>query len=89
VIILTGFFKGLGPAVSHSGFDWLLVRRRRIPAGDWFHDLHHRHFEVNYGNIEAPFDWLMKTWHDGSDEAQRSMAVRRRSHSSASGGASS
>ena len=89
VIILTGFFKGLGPAVSHSGFDRLLVSRRRIPAGDWFHDLHHRHFEVNYGNPEVPFDWLMKTCHDGSDEAQRSMAVRRRPHSSAPGGAAS
>ncbi len=88
VIILTGFFKGLGPAVSHSGFDWLLVRGRKVSAGDWFHDLHHRYFEVNYGNIEAPIDWVMNTWHDGSDEAQHAMVVRRRRQSSASDGAS-
>ena len=89
VIILTGFFKGLGPAVTHSGFDRLLVRERQISAGDWFHDLHHRHFETNYGNIEAPFDWVMNTWHNGTDEAQRAMVARRRLQSSASDGSSS
>ena len=89
VIILTGFFKGLGPAVTHSGFDRVLVRERRISAGDWFHDLHHRHFETNYGNIEAPFDWVMNTWHNGTDEAQRAMVARRRLQSSASDESSS
>jgi len=89
VIILTGFFKGLGPAVTHSGFDKVLVRERRISAGDWFHDLHHRHFETNYGNIEAPFDWVMNTWHNGTDEAQRAMVARRKLQSAASDGPSS
>jgi len=89
VIILTGFFKGLGSAVTHSGFDKVLVRERRISAGDWFHDLHHRHFETNYGNIEAPFDWVMNTWHNGTDEAQRAMVARRKLQSAASDGPSS
>lgn len=86
VIILTGFFKGLGPAVTHSGFDRVLVGGRQIPTGDWFHDLHHRHFETNYGNIEAPFDWAMNTWHNGSNEAQRAMVARRKLQSGASEG---
>tara|TARA_B110000438_G_C15763498_1_gene628427 strand:+ start:161 stop:1156 length:996 start_codon:yes stop_codon:yes gene_type:complete len=84
VIILTGFFKGLGPAVTHSGFDRVLVGGRQISAGDWFHDLHHRHFETNYGNLEAPFDWVMNTWHNGSDEAQRAMVARRKRRAGAS-----
>tara|TARA_B100000029_G_scaffold214387_1_gene212322 strand:- start:481 stop:1482 length:1002 start_codon:yes stop_codon:yes gene_type:complete len=77
IIILTGFFKGLGPAVSHSGFCKIRMGRRSLAAGDWFHDLHHRHFEVNYGNVEAPFDWARGTWHDGSEVAKKEMVRRR------------
>ena len=72
-----GFFKGLGPAVSHSGFCKIRMGRRSLAAGDWFHDLHHRHFEVNYGNVEAPFDWARGTWHDGSEVAKKEMVRRR------------
>ena len=79
VIILSGFFNGLSPAVTHSGFDQLtLGRRARVTVGDLFHQLHHRHFEVNYGNTPSPIDALAGTWHDGTDEAQEELRHRRR-----------
>ena len=38
-------------------------------AGDFFHQLHHRYFECNYGTSEIPFDKWFGTYHDGSAEA--------------------
>ena len=79
VIILSGCFNGLSPAVTHSGFDQLtLGRRARVTVGDLFHQLPHRHFEVNYGNTPSPIDALAGTWHDGTDEAQEELRHRRR-----------
>ncbi len=66
VIILTGFFQGLSPAISHSGFDFIKAGRLRLSTGDWYHQLHHQYFNFNYGNTPTPFDRLFDSWHDGS-----------------------
>ncbi len=67
IIILTGLFQGVSPAVSHSGFDYLKIGSKlRIPTGDNFHNLHHRMFTVNYGNSIVPVDRLFNTWNGDS-----------------------
>ena len=43
-----------------------------------FHYLHHRYFEVNYGNTQAPIDKVTGTWHDGTREAHERLKGRRR-----------
>jgi len=64
IIIMTGLFQGVSPAVSHSGFDYMkLGKRLRIPTGDNFHNLHHRYFKVNYGNSTVPMDHVFNSWH--------------------------
>ncbi len=79
VVILSGFYQGIGPSISHSGFDYVkLGERIRVSAGDHFHQLHHQHFEVNYGNTPAPMDKLFGTWHDGTAAAQAALKHRRR-----------
>ena len=45
---------------------------------DSFHQLHHRYFEVNYGNTQAPIDRAAGTWHDGTLEAHERLKGRRR-----------
>jgi len=40
--------------------------------------LHHKYYEVNYGNQPAPFDKLFGTWHDGTRAAQDAFRARRR-----------
>ena len=81
VIIASGFFNGLSPAVSHSGFDYLMVGKKwKLSTGDLFHQLHHRYFEVNYGNTPTPIDAVFKTWHDGTEEAQERLRHRRRAN---------
>ncbi len=85
VILVFGMFMGIGPAPSHSGFNFVSTGRRRIPAGDWYHQLHHQYFDLNYGNTNAPLDKLFGSWHDGSKEslmAQKARSkARRRSQS--------
>ena len=79
VILMCGFYQGPGPAPSHSGFERVrIVGRWQIPAGDLFHQLHHRYFEVNYGNTQAPIDRATGTWHDGTLEAHERLKGRRR-----------
>ena len=81
VIVLTGLFQGVSPAVSHSGFDYLKIGKRfRITTGDNFHNLHHRFFRVNYGNSPMPLDRVFDSWHDGSPDGQ---AVLKRRNSEA------
>ena len=72
IVILGGLFQGVSPAVSHSGFERFEVGRREgrtAPGADYFHHLHHRYFECNYGNRPVPIDKLFGTFHDGTPEA--------------------
>lgn len=63
IIILTGLFQGVSPAVSHCGYDYLkLGKQIRLTTGDNFHNLHHRLFKVNYGNSMVPIDRVFKSW---------------------------
>ncbi len=77
IIILTGLFQGVSPAVSHSGFDYVRFGGKwRIPAGDNFHNLHHRFFRVNYGNSLMPIDRVFDSWNGGSEEDMQRMKER-------------
>ena len=72
VIIVTGMYQALNPTVSHSGFEYLkLGRKLKVNTGDWYHQLHHQYFNLNYGNTFLPIDKWMDSWHDGSQESLR------------------
>ncbi len=67
IILLSGFFHAIGPSISHSGFDQVILKgKTRVSAGDWYHQLHHQYFNFNYGNTTTPFDKLFGSWHDGT-----------------------
>lgn len=55
---------GAGPANSHLGFEGPVLDGK-LKAGSYFHYLHHRYFECNYGDVTLPFDRLFGTWRDG------------------------
>ncbi|MDJ0935594.1 MAG: hypothetical protein QNI93_09365, partial [Kiloniellales bacterium] len=62
---------------SHSGFEGLMVKgKKRMALGDFFHQLHHRYFECNYGTAEMPWDKWFGTFHDGTPEARRRIRAR-------------
>ena len=69
IIVLLSIWFGVGPAPSHSGFDFLKLKRFRFSTGDWYHQLHHQYFDLNYGNTLSPLDQAMGTWHNGSKES--------------------
>ena len=47
VFVLTSLIVGLSPAITHAGFEQLVLRKeKRIYLGDWFHQLHHQYFDL-------------------------------------------
>ena len=66
--------------MAHGGFEDIVIKDgMTIPAyGNYWHSLHHRYFECNYGEPEIPFDHLFGTNYDGSPEAREKMLARRR-----------
>ncbi|MDC0660656.1 sterol desaturase family protein [Leisingera sp. SS27] len=72
-------FQQVSPVLSHSGFERLIAKETEAAkAGDFFHQLHHRYFECNYGTSEIPFDKWFGTYHDGSAAAtERTRAFKK------------
>ncbi|WP_170410608.1 sterol desaturase family protein [Ruegeria atlantica] len=69
-VLFHAYFQQVSPVLSHSGFEKLKAGDTDAArAGDFFHQLHHRYFECNYGTSEIPFDKWFGTYHDGSAEA--------------------
>lgn len=69
----------LGPAATHCGFEAVSILGGKYPRlGDFFHQLHHRFFECNYGNSEVPLDSLSGTFHNGSSAASKKMRERQK-----------
>jgi len=78
-LMFHAMFQQVSPVLSHSGFEKLYAGEKEASrAGDFFHQLHHRYFECNYGTSEIPFDRWFGTFHDGTAEAtQRTRAHKK------------
>jgi sterol desaturase/sphingolipid hydroxylase (fatty acid hydroxylase superfamily) len=67
----------VGPAISHSGFDRIILRKGiSIPLADYMHQLHHKYVQANYGTGLVPFDAWRGTMLDGSDESIEALKAR-------------
>lgn len=72
---------GLAPALGHVGFHKLLTKgENEYSIGErYFHHLHHRYFECNYGGDgTVPLDKWFGSWHDGTSESHEIMRARRK-----------
>ncbi len=78
-LMFHAYLYTLHPVFSHSGFD-ALVRgdKKQMELGDFFHQLHHRYFECNYGTVEMPWDRWFGTFHDGSASGTEDTKARQR-----------
>ena len=47
-----------------------------VDSHAYTHYLHHKYFEVNYGDGLVPLDKVFGTWHDGTKEADEQMKAR-------------
>ena len=73
--------QALTAATSHTGFEGLLVAdKSRLALGTFHHQMHHRYFECNYGNLEVPWDKWFGSFHDGTAQANEKMMKRRLQH---------
>lgn len=78
-MVFLGYWLMLGAASSHSGYEAIWVKdKSRLLIGAFFHQLHHRYYECNYGNAEMPWDKWFGTYHDGSEDATRRTRDRKR-----------
>ena len=67
----------LVPSQGHSGFERIVVGKRiTIPASDYFHYLHHKYVECNYGAEKVPIDRWFGSFHDGTKESEEAMRRR-------------
>ena len=68
-----------GAAMTHTGYEDLLIKdKRKLALGTFYHQLHHRYYECNYGNQEMPWDRWFGTFHDGSDEDTKETRSRKK-----------
>lgn len=72
-------FAIFNAAMSHTGYDKILLTDDvGVESSSYFHFLHHKYFECNYGGAIAPMDKWFGTFHDGSIDAQERMQQRMR-----------
>jgi sterol desaturase/sphingolipid hydroxylase (fatty acid hydroxylase superfamily) len=69
--------SGFGAVVGHIGFDKIeLGQAAGFDSHAYAHYLHHKYFEVNYGDGLVPLDKLFGTWHDGGKDGETLMNAR-------------
>lgn len=72
-------FAGFGAIPGHVGFDKVEVTDdKAIDSHAYTHYLHHKYFEVNYGDALIPLDKWFGTFHDGTPEGEARMQERYR-----------
>ncbi len=72
-------YAGFGAIPGHVGFDKVEVGKEgHVDSHSYAHYLHHKYFEVNYGDALIPLDRWFGTWHDGSPEGEARMQDRLR-----------
>ena len=72
-------YQTVGAAMTHTGYEDLLIRdKRRLALGTFYHTLHHRYYECNYGNQEMPWDRWFGTFHDGTEAGTKATRDRKR-----------
>jgi sterol desaturase/sphingolipid hydroxylase (fatty acid hydroxylase superfamily) len=72
-------YASFGAVPGHVGFDKIEVGQDgAVDSHAYAHYLHHKYFEVNYGDALIPLDKWFGTWHDGSAEGEARMQERYR-----------
>ena len=68
---------GFGAIPGHVGFEKMEIGQEHLmDMHAYNHYLHHKYFEVNYGDGLVPFDKLFGTFHDGTEAADEAMRAR-------------
>jgi len=72
-------YAAFGAIPGHVGFDKVEISGDRlVDSHAYAHYLHHKYFEINYGDALIPLDKWFGTWHDGSLDGEARMQQRYR-----------
>jgi sterol desaturase/sphingolipid hydroxylase (fatty acid hydroxylase superfamily) len=64
--------------MTHTDYEDLLIKNKRsLAPGTFYHTLHHRYFECNYGTLEMPWDRWFGTFHSGTEADGEQMKIRK------------
>ena len=64
------FFLTTGASTGHTGYQNIDVKgKNAMDVGNLFHQLHHRYYNCNYGQMVVPFDKWFGSFHDGTAQA--------------------
>ena len=78
-VIYHVIYNGPGAAMTHAGYEDLLIKdKKKLALGTFYHQLHHRYYECNYGNQEMPWDRWFGTFHNGSVKATEDTRARKK-----------
>ena len=79
LVLFLLFHHVIGAPTGHAGFENIKFgKTARLEVGDFFHQLHHRFFDCNYGTWDTPWDTWFNTFHDGTDQGNEMVKERRR-----------
>jgi lathosterol oxidase len=70
-MLFHAYWLTLATATSHCGYEALVVGNGKQTIATFFHQLHHRYFTCNYGNVELPMDRWFGSFNDGTSDATR------------------
>ena len=71
--------QSLTAATSQTGYEAMLIKdKKHLALGTFHHQMHHRYFDCNYGNLEMPWDKWFGSFHDGTEESHDAFKQRRR-----------
>ena len=71
--------QSLTAATSHTGYQAMLIKDKSYLAlGTFHHQMHHRYFDCNYGNLEMPWDKWFGSFHDGTDASHDAFKARKK-----------
>ena len=69
----------LGAPTGHSAYEALFAKNKaRTLIGGFFHQLHHRYYECNYGSPEFLLDKWFGTYNDGTEKMTMKICERKR-----------
>ena len=71
-LFFLSYAKVLSAITSHSGYANVFVKDNPVmDMGEFFHQLHHRYFDCNYGTLLMPWDKWLGSVHDGTAQATK------------------
>ena len=78
-VIFNAMHHTIAGPTSHCGFENVTFPGGvRIKLGSFYHQLHHRFIDCNYGSEETPWDRVFGSFHDGTPEGDQYINQRRR-----------